>query len=111
MPKLGDLDDVDGSDPTTTGDMITWNQTSGVWERGISNVNDFHPKFDGEPNGFENRNDVSLSYDEGTRTLTITPTGTSYTIWANGTKYVKDTVLSLAHDDIEGQWHYYFDNT
>ena len=70
-----------------------------------------YPKFDGEPNGFEDRTQTTITYDEGTRTFTITPTGASYTIWSNGTKYVKTGSISLQHDATEGNKHYYFDSS
>ncbi len=39
--KLADLEDVDGSNPDTTGDLVTWNNTTGVWERNSYNINDY----------------------------------------------------------------------
>jgi hypothetical protein len=42
--KLGDLEDVNGSAPDTTGDLLTWNNTSGVWERNSYNITDYYTK-------------------------------------------------------------------
>jgi hypothetical protein len=109
--KLEDLADVDGSAPTTTGDLMTWNATTGVWERGVSNVNSFYPKADGEPNGFSNRNDVTLSFDNGTRVFTIQPSGTSYDFYANGTLYTKSEAITTTIPDSEGEHYIYFDST
>lgn len=38
---ITELSDVDGGDPDTTGDMITWNQTLSVWERNVYNITDY----------------------------------------------------------------------
>jgi hypothetical protein len=39
--SLEDLNDVDGNEPTTTGDMLTYNATTGVWDRGVYNITDY----------------------------------------------------------------------
>lgn len=39
--SLNELTNVDGSDPTTTGDLLTYDQPTGVWERGVYNITDY----------------------------------------------------------------------
>lgn len=39
--KLGDLDDVDGSAPDATGDLLTWNQSTLTWERNAYNITSY----------------------------------------------------------------------
>lgn len=41
--RLDELEDVDGTDPTTTGDLLSYNETSEVWDRGVYNINDYVP--------------------------------------------------------------------
>lgn len=42
-----------------------------------------------EPTGFSNRTDSQFSFDNGTRTFTISPVSSSYTYWIKGVKYTK----------------------
>ena len=59
----------------------------------------------GEPNGFEDRSNAVLSFDNGTRTLTITGT---YTVWSDGKRFNKsgDT---FQIEDREGAHFIYYD--
>ncbi len=67
------------------------------------------PRFAGAPNGFADRAEVTLTWDDGTRTATITPVGEDFTIWSDGTKYVFDEAQSFTIDDVEGDHFIYFD--
>lgn len=48
-----------------------------------------------EPMGFENRADCQISFDNATRTFTISPTGASFTVWYKGRPYVKTAPESI----------------
>jgi hypothetical protein len=48
-----------------------------------------------EPQGFVNRVDSVISFDDSTRTFTIAPTGTSYDIYIEGVKVTKTTSESI----------------
>jgi hypothetical protein len=61
-----------------------------------------------EPTGFENRTDSSFSFNNGTRTFTIQPTGSSFSYWISGTKYTKSTLDSVVIDDTEGLHFLYY---
>jgi hypothetical protein len=60
---------------------------------------------DGEPNGFADRTDVTLAWDEGTRTLTLAGT---YSIYSDGTSYDKTGGTFQISDD-EGAHFIYYD--
>jgi len=63
------------------------------------------PRLDGEPNGFVDRTDVTLGWDNGTRTLTLTG---SYDIYSDGIKYSKSgDTIQIA--DTEGPHFIYYD--
>ena len=62
-----------------------------------------------EPQGFVNITDSNISFDDSTLTFTIEPTGDSYDIYCQGTKYTKSTTLTSTITDTEGMWHFYFD--
>jgi hypothetical protein len=62
-----------------------------------------------EPTGFPNRTDTTVSFDDGTHTLTIAPTGVSYEIFHQGTAIVKTAPESYPWPDVEGLHLIYFD--
>ena len=62
-----------------------------------------------EPTGFPNRTDTTVSFDDGTHTLTIAPVGVSYEIFHQGTAITKTTPESYPWPDVEGLHLIYFD--
>ena len=62
-----------------------------------------------EPTGFPNRTDTSLSFDDSTRTLTLTPVSGSFEYYVQGVKYTYLSAASAAITDTEGLWYFYFD--
>jgi len=64
----------------------------------------------GSPNGFLDRTDLTLSWDNLTRTLTITPVSSSYQFYSNGILYTKDTVLQYQITNVSGGHLIYFDD-
>jgi hypothetical protein len=65
--------------------------------------------FDESLNGFVDRTQSTLSIDDSTRTLTITPVSGSYTYYANGKKVIISTVKSVTWTVSEGTHFFYFD--
>lgn len=63
----------------------------------------------GEPNGFPDRSQFTLSWNNGTRTLTLTPVATNFSFWSNGTFYTK-TSASIQISNVEGNHYIYFDS-
>lgn len=59
-------------------------------------------------NGEIDRGKSVLSWDNTTRTLTISPTGESFVFYANG-KIFQSAGASVQIDDTEGTWFFYFD--
>lgn len=68
------------------------------------------PRIDGEPNGFIDTTQISLSWDEATRTLTIAKVGDSFSFYANGVKYTKTANESITISNDIGNHFVYFDN-
>lgn len=54
---------------------------------------------------------ISLSYNEATRTVTITPTGSAFDLYVQGVKYSKTGAQSLAHGAAQGGHFIYYDAT
>ena len=61
----------------------------------------------GEPMGHVNRSDSVLSFNAGTRTVSITPAVTSFDVWCKGTKYTYTTAQTVVIPDTTGL-HYVF---
>ena len=70
-----------------------------------------------EPNGFPvdastgevDRSSSSISFDDGTRTFTISPSGGSYTVWVSGQQFEVTKDFTVQSDDVNGEWFFYFD--
>lgn len=69
------------------------------------------PALDGEPNGFPDRTEVSLAWDDATRTLTATPVGASFRFYANGILYTKTAPESIAIANTQGTHYVYFNSS
>jgi len=62
-----------------------------------------------ESTGFVDPAASTLSFDDGTRTFSITPVGDSFTFYAFGNRYVKTAAESKQIADTEGLWYFYYD--
>lgn len=65
--------------------------------------------FDASLNGFGDRTQSSLSINDASRTLTITPLSGSYVYYANGVKVTVSTIKTRVWNPIEGLHFFYFD--
>ena len=54
---------------------------------------------------------ITLAYNETTRTITITPTGTSFSFYVAGVKYTKVGAQTIVHGTTQGTNYIYYDNT
>lgn len=63
----------------------------------------------GEPMGHAVRTDSQMSFDDSTRTFTISPVGDSYTVWCVGTAFSKTSALSVTIPDATDLYYIYFD--
>lgn len=63
-------------------------------------------------NGFEaGQDDTTLSWDDGTRTLTVTPNGTFFKVFAAGRAFIYTAPLSLQIPDTTGQHVLFIDDS
>lgn len=60
-----------------------------------------------EPTGFVNRTDSEISFDNGTRTFTIQPTGINYSIYHLGVRTIIDVPLNITIPDTSGNYYIY----
>lgn len=63
-----------------------------------------------EPTGFLNQTDMTMSFDDGTRTFTIAPVATDYTYYIRGCPFVKNSAENITIPDTDGIWYIYYDN-
>jgi hypothetical protein len=76
-----------------TGVNLNYNDSSGTLT-----LNNLHTEINvlsQEPQGFVNRTDSILSFNDSTRTFTIQPTGSSYAIYIEGVKVTKTTAETV----------------
>ncbi len=61
-------------------------------------------------NGHVSRTDNTWSFDDGTLTFTVAPTGSDYVVWSGGVKHTL-TGDTATITDTEGLWFFYIDET
>jgi hypothetical protein len=61
--------------------------------------------------GFQNPADYIVTWDNPSRTLTITPTTTSFQFYSNDILYTKSALESISIPDVTGNYFIYFDIT
>jgi len=69
-----------------------------------------HTQITKEPTGFPNRTDTTISFNNSTRTFTITPTGAFFEVYQKGKPYRFDSAQSKTITNTEGLHYIYFDN-
>ena len=85
----------------TNGQILVYNGTN--W------VNTVRPS--NEPMGHENKDDSVISFNEGTRTFSIAPASTSYTVWCAGKRFVKTGTETVEIPDTSGLYYIYFSSS
>ncbi len=70
----------------------------------------FDDAIPGEPNGFIARTDAALSWVEVTRTVSIAPAVTEFSIFSNGQRYTYTAQQDSVIPDTEGMHFIYFDS-
>lgn len=67
----------------------------------------------GEPTGFPTDGQLTdsvVTFDAGTRTLSIAPTGSDFSFWQKGKLYTIDSQQDVVWDNTEGSKFFYFDD-
>lgn len=64
-----------------------------------------------DPTGFPNRTDSQISFNNSTRTFTIQPTTTSFSVYQRGIEYVKSSPDTVTISDVDGFHYIYYDTT
>jgi hypothetical protein len=64
-----------------------------------------------EPTGFINRTDSTISFVDGTRIFTISPTSTSFSFYIKGEKFTKTVAQNLTIPNLPGNHYIYFNTS
>lgn len=64
-----------------------------------------------EPMGFVDKAEVILSYDPTTRTVSVAPVASTFSVWVQGIKYAFSSVQSVAHADVTGAHYIVFNSS
>ncbi len=59
--------------------------------------------------GFEDKTTSALSFDNATKTLSIT--GTDFIVWNNGSRLLKSTEAKQSASNTPGTWYFYYDSS
>lgn len=81
-----------------------WTRIGGFW-RQLE-----HTQVTSEPTGFPNRTDSTISFVNGTRTFSISPTSSYFDVYQAGKPYRFNSSQSLVIPDTEGLHYIYFNN-
>lgn len=65
----------------------------------------------GEPMGHADKTQSTLSFDAGTRTVTIAPVSGSFTVWVKGNKFVFTTAQTVVIPNTTGLHYVYFNTS
>lgn len=91
--------------------VLTVNATGEVEELNLQPVLDGKMEITGFPTDADGNYFCTMTYDETTRTVTITPTGATFDIFVGGTKYTFTGAQSIVHGAQQGGHFIYFDAT
>ena len=61
-----------------------------------------------DPTGFPNRVDSTISINNATRTFSISPTNTSFSIYYKGNEFIKSSAETFTFANVEGIHHIYY---
>jgi hypothetical protein len=76
---------------------------------GTNWVNSVRPS--NEPMGHEDKSESTISFNEGTRTFSIAPVSTSFTVWCAGKRFVKTGTETVEIPDTSGLYYIYFNSS
>jgi len=90
-----------------TGVKITYNDSGNTLR--LDNLHSEINILSQEPQGFVNRTDSSISFNDSTRTFTIQPTGSSYDVYIEGIKVTKTGIETVVIDSGTALNYIHFD--
>ena len=76
---------------------------------GTNWVNSVRPS--NEPMGHEDKTESTISFNEGTRTFSIAPVSTSFTVWCAGKRFVKTGTETVQIPDTSGLYYVYYNTS
>jgi len=104
VPPMTMLADTYGT-PASDGEFYVWDVANSRFQ--IADISDYLTRAEWGENGFEDASDTALAWDDGTRTLTLSPAVTSFNYYYDGVEYTESGNLSATITDTEGLWLFY----
>ena len=90
--------------------VITSAQNGEILEfDGTNWVNSIRPSL--EPMGFESPNDSSLDFTSASREFSIQPTGTSFTVWVAGKRFIKTSTETIQIPNTSALYYIYYNSS
>ena len=117
--KLTDLDDVNGTPLTVTGQILVWDHINKYFDfshnivdiKSVVDANEARFKDNLCPNGVVDRSETNPATINASREVSYTLTGAEFNYYSNSTKYTRVTGDTITVPDVTGNyWVYYDDN-
>ena len=64
-----------------------------------------------EPMGHEDKTQSTISFNNSTRTFSIAPVSSTFTIWNSGVRYIKESTETVQIPNTSGLYYIYYDNS
>ena len=101
-PTVPELSGVNGTLLQENGQIMVWNEDSSYFDFDY-NINGYYPR-----HGIISRDSSVISYNDLTRTITVTPVNSIWSYYFEGQKY-DTTIMSVSHPNVTDQYFLYFD--
>ena len=100
-----------GTDTYVTLDTVPWANLTGTLTETEATEARSILRAQKQENGYENRTDSTLTFDNATRTLTVAPTGAGFIYYHDSVRYYRTTSATHQIPDTEGLHYVYFTGT
>ena len=80
--------------------LMTWDNLAREWQNKDHHV----PRAQWLQNGFPDASEVSLAWDDASRTLTVSPVGPNFRYLHDGIQYKETGSLTETNTDTDGLW-------
>jgi hypothetical protein len=107
----GTVSDISNHSISDLSDVVVTGSVNGQLLQfdGTNWVNTVSPS--NEPMGHEDKSESTISFNEGTRTFSIAPVSTSFTVWCAGKRFVKTGTETVQIPDTSGLYYIYYNSS
>jgi hypothetical protein len=107
----GTVSDISNHSISDLSDVVVTGSVNGQLLQfdGTNWVNTVSPS--NEPMGHEDKSESTISFNEGTRTFSIAPVSTFFTVWCAGKRFVKTGTETVEIPDTSGLYYIYYNSS